>query len=162
MGLDISYYQKLRPLGFYDEEAVNLCNMKGFEDRADFGVRRRTEEFVNYETQTTIFPRGHLYAGSYGGYNNWRNELSIFGLGVDAKTVWANPEKYKGRPFYELVNFSDCEGTLGADISAKLARDFWENLARAEVECDEYFVAKYNEWLRAFEYAANDGAVEFH
>ena len=46
-------------------------------------------------------------AGSYSGYNEWRAILCRMAHGVDPAELWDNPEKYKGKPFFELINFSD-------------------------------------------------------
>ena len=40
-----------------------------------------------------------------------------------APKVRTNPEK-EGLPFVELINFSDCEGVIGPEVAAKLAKDF--------------------------------------
>ena len=80
-----------------------------------------------------------------------------------AKAAWANGAQ--GRPFFELIHFSDCEGIIGPKISAKLAKDFADNQAKADVyRVDEasWFREKYSDWRRAFEMAADNGAVEFH
>ena len=64
-------------------------------------------------------------------------------------------------PFYELINFTDCDGTIGPEVAAKLARDFAEWDERAQVVGGEWYEA-YAEWRRCFEFAAHTGAVRFH
>lgn len=105
---------------------------------------------------------GSFRAGSYSGYNEWRRMLCIAVLGVQPEEVWANQEKYEGRPFNELICFSDCEGTRNAEVSKKLAKDFEEFRNRACNGQDEYFIEKYNEWAKAFKIASNNGFVVFH
>jgi hypothetical protein len=103
-------------------------------------------------------------AGSYMYYSKWRNQLAeMAGLG-SAEAVRTNPEK-KGLPFVELIDFSDCEGVIGPKVAAKLAKDFadYEFSASAfAVESeDDFFLALYREWRRAFEWAADGGMVYF-
>lgn len=112
-------------------------------------------------------------AGGYGGYNRWRNDLAkIAGhqLGTYEQfgkpwpsycaSVWDNPDR--PGPFVELINFSDCEGTIGPKTCAKLAKDFAEHQAKADEHPDPWFREKYAAWRRAFEMAAAAGAVRFH
>lgn len=97
-------------------------------------------------------------AGSYGGYNSWRNELAMLAGYGCAADVWGqeNPEG----PFVELINFSDCGGVIAGDAAKKLAQDFAD--FQSKVETTGYFAEKYADWRKAFELAADDGAVEFH
>jgi len=48
---------------------------------------------------------------SYSGYNIFRNSLAKIG-GYSDKDVWAEPESYVDKPFFEIVNFSDCDGII--------------------------------------------------
>lgn len=104
----------------------------------------------------------HFSAGSYGGYNDWRDWLAkLVGFG-SAKDVWRDP---KPGSFVELINFSDCEGTIGVEVSKKLAKDFaeWENRARdkASSSPSPWYFELYMRFKRAFEVASNDGVVVF-
>lgn len=89
-------------------------------------------------------------AGSYSGYNRWRDQLEEFG---------------QGRAFQELINFADNEGVIGPVVSKKLACDFQalEPAARfyAENINSEWFIEQYLNWKKAFEMASENGAVEF-
>lgn len=96
-------------------------------------------------------------AGSYSGYNRWRNWLSVTMIGVSADQVWYNPIDYQYSPFYELINFSDCEGYIGTEVSKKLAEDFRNN--RSKVPQGDLDL--YDEWMHAFELASNNGVVIF-
>jgi hypothetical protein len=77
--------------------------------------------------------RDHFRAGSYSGYGRWREALSEMALGVSPETVWNNPETYEGKPFFEIIHFSDCEGTIGPELAVKLTADFdaYRDQARA-------------------------------
>lgn len=111
-----------------------------------------TEGCYRVEGQSTGFR-----AGSYGGYNRWREVLSRAALQAEPSHVWANPTNYVGKPGYELVNFSDSEGVIGPATSAKLARDL-DGLILAE----EWAEDLKNEWLQAFTLASDGGLVAFH
>jgi hypothetical protein len=110
-------------------------------------------------------------AGSYSGYNWWREQLCQLALDVPPDDVWGDPEHYAGKPFVELINFSDCEGCIGPITAAKLAVDFREYGPRVrtgaakQITDDEersYFLDTYNDWQQAFEIASRDGFVIFH
>lgn len=166
MGLDISYYEKLtldadikldedgEPIdtAAWDTHTRIYTN-PDFPERAD--------KLVDgwYEGDCT----GSFRAGSYGGYNNWRSQLCVAALGSAPNAIWEG--HVTDGPFYELVMFSDCEGTIGPKTSAKLAKDFaeWEEKIGSMVSGDEeYFMEKFRDWKRAFEAAADTGAVCFH
>lgn len=169
MGLDITAYgnvallETMESTDDYDEkywnsdEDSNTDYVWATKDRGqhdnivEHGVYRYEQEF-------------DFRAGSYSGYNEWRNHLSRLMLKVDAETVWHNSESYKGKPFYELINFSDCEGIIGPETSKKLAADFaaHQPIANDEPAFDGWFTEKYNNWRQAFELASNNGYVKFH
>ena len=170
MGLDITAYRQIQPIGtVYDQE--------------DY------EDTYNWENTVWIYPayilkpefpqqiKGHFLrpagvyryeeeykfrAGSYGGYNNWRDELSRYMLGVPAKEVWDHPKLYKDKPFYLLINFSDCEGIICGESAEKLRQDFAEYEERAAEHHDSYWFSLYRDWAKAFEFAADGGFVDFH
>ena len=108
-------------------------------------------------------------AGSYSGYNEWRNDLAVLMLGVPASAVWGDTAAYADKPFYELIDFSDCEGVIGPVVAAKLARDFAEHQHKADAYQDQeggpnysdYWRRKYADWRKAFELAADNGFVSF-
>lgn len=177
MGLDISAYRKITKI-----DAVFSANGEA--------ISPVTREAVDYDMQAHIndaFPGradeiedGAIYraedslgfhAGGYGGYNMWRNELAKLagyplGQYEQYNKMW---DSYciacwngANGPFSELINFSDCEGVIGASIAAKLAGDFAEFQDAADKIEDPYFKSKYAEWRSAFEMAADGGAVCFH
>ena len=99
-------------------------------------------------------------AGSYSGYNLWREQLAAL-VDINPRDVW-NAQQPPSGPFVELINFSDCEGVIGPVTSAKLARDFAEHQAKADAHEDEWFRTRYVHWREAFELAARGGCVRFH
>ena len=184
MGLDISYYSNLK----------NIGKRTGTDSDYDCDVQIYQE--VCYEYQLGSLKRNHLYdtttnslygsfkAGSYGGYNQWRNELAKMAGYVDANEVWIDEsfdtsKKFnlrkdkleslngniieKVKPFYELISFSDAEGVISSEVSKKLYKNFvdFDEQAKVYME-DEWFYSKYSEWKEAFRIASKNGAVSFH
>ena len=58
-----------------------------------------------------------------------------------------------GSPFEEFINFSDCEGCIDWETSAKLYQDFvdWRDRAREEYSSKDYnnetFLYRYDAWM---------------
>jgi hypothetical protein len=105
-------------------------------------------------------------AGSYSYYNAWRENLCRLALDVEPDCVWEQPELYDGRPFFELINFSDADGRIGCELAEKLAEDFRDFAAEAEefaarLDDEESFIQNYRDFAQAFELAARGGALEF-
>lgn len=157
MGLDVSYYRDLSPIACDGEDCDHIriyANDPAFEGReAPLTPGCYDGEEVD-----------GFSAGSYGGYNQWRAWLSMLALGASPEDVWNNRKTFAGKPFVELVNFSDCEGTIGPDVSKKLAADFatFDEKTREGMKDYHGYYEKYQEWRKAFEVATNNGAVCFH
>ena len=128
-------------------------------------------------------------AGSYSGYNDWREWLAQLAgykpvivpagekIGMlnhaDRRHSYsAGAWAVDSGPFHELINFSDCEGTIGPEIAAKLAQDFKDFQAFVdnpepgkpyyEAMCMSWYAEAYGLWRVAFEMAKDGGAVCFH
>jgi hypothetical protein len=165
MGLDIRAASKIELIhdAPADQEAFHVGrNDDEFADRAD-GLTPGL-----YRCQAELSFR----AGSYSGYNAWRESLAEL-AGYPKRmhrSDYKPPEELHAAgaweategPFWELINFSDCEGTIGPKTSAKLAKDFADHQAKADAHPDEWFRDRYAMWRRAFEMASDDGAVGFH
>lgn len=179
MGLDITAHKQLSKIDCVFDASGNPIHPETRE-ALDFAFLAS----VNYDfpgrngsiEDGTYYNAGDSFgfrAGSYGGYNAWRDELAKL-AGYPAKPVDRyNTGSVQQRhdqgawnadsgPFWELINFSDCEGVIGAEVSAKLAKDFAEYQSAVDAHDDEYFRARYNEWRKAFEMASDNGAVDFH
>jgi hypothetical protein len=152
MGLDISAYSNLKR---EDDQSKN---------RDDYEIRiwinpnfpgRCDDVAEGYYTSEEDLRFG---AGSYSGYNAWRDQLARLAGHADARAVWNDP---KSGPFVELINFSDCEGTIGTAISAKLAKDFADFQHAADTHPDERFRERYANWRNGFELASKAGAIQF-
>lgn len=159
MGLDITYCAKAERLRDfvnedydYDKEDSLYVN-PGFIAQAD-GL---TDGIYAVEGTDSF------RAGSYGSYNHFREQLARM-VGYSPDDAWEG--RVVDRPFIELINFSDCEGSIGPKTSAKLANDFAAHQATAGViesnVHDATFAQRYRQFRAAFETAAKGGYVSFH
>jgi hypothetical protein len=104
----------------------------------------------------------HHFRQPYSSYNRWRQDLANrFNPYRDG-----GPPDPEG-PFYELIWFADNEGTLCELSAINLLADFRQHeaeyrTAHLGTEHGDYFVAKYADWLRACELAADGGLIDFH
>ena len=187
MGLDITAWSNLKFSENQDEENDDLIRIW---TNGNFPDHCELEEGYWEETAQT---RIHSFrAGAYSGYNRFRNILVQCTLGVDATDVWEAHDIYMNRPFFNFINFSDCEGIIGPDYSEALYEDFRDNRDRfirnLNQEIDftkvtenpialepefildlglsdtdiEYCIEKYDDWMKAFELAKDGGIVMFH
>lgn len=94
-------------------------------------------------------------AGSYSSHGRFRDWLAQLVGFESARDFWkrATPEA----PFYELINFSDCEGFIGHEAAAELAKDF-----AAHDGGDGWTGERFRQWKEACEVAARNGAIQFH
>jgi len=102
-------------------------------------------------------------AGSYSGYSRWRSLLCELALEISPHVIWESPEAWKESPFFELINFTDCDGKIGPLAAASLYDDFSRNRGNIPVHDPrlDWFVSLYDTWTKAFATAANDGLVLF-
>ncbi len=166
MGLDITAYERVLRIGGVPEDDVG----DGAWGRGNIVlyVNRDFPEQADQITHGEYRPEGERFAfraGSYGGYNSWRNLLCRMANGMSADEFWDTP--VGNRPFEPLINFSDCEGVIGPDTSALLAQTFAQYQHAAEAFAaktadGEYWLQKYNQWRKAFEIASHGGCVDFH
>lgn len=180
MGLDITYYSKLTKVDVIVTSSGDMVDRKtgkelDWDDNVfvayanpDFPGRNGSIE----DGAAYSYEDGEGFrAGSYGGYNGWRQELAkIAGwptapyeqYGRTTMRHDASAWAAKGGPFWELINFSDCEGIIGPEVSAKLAADFAAYDEAAKASEYPFFYDRYTEWRKAFEVASDGGAVHFH
>jgi len=177
-------------MGLYITAYRKLTKIDAVFDADGEPIDPKTRESIDYDFHAYLNPDFHgraddiedraiysaqdsfrLRAGSYGGYNRWREQLAkVAGYpatdyeqyGRTTKRHDAGAWDADSGPFWELINFSDCEGVIGSAVSAKLAKDFAEFQQAADLVEDEYFRSKYSEWREAFEMASDAGAVHFH
>lgn len=170
MGLDISVVSNLNFVCSRDELSDEECDQH--HDDYVFLFAHPDFEAQADEMETGFYTGEYeegFRAGSYGGYSRFREELCKAMLDVDPVEVWNNPNRFNGIPFVELINFSDCEGTIGPQTSAKLYWDFKEHLEKAEklftsdYDGYDYLLETYKNFMNAFEIAGSkNGAVQFH
>lgn len=119
----------------------------GREDRLVEGV---------YETYGGVYSCGC----SYGTFSTVRRLVSRVALGVDAVTIWSNPEPFKKGTLFEWINFADNEGTLGPDTCLKLAEDC-ELLPDPLDLGDEWYTGIFAAWRKMFRLAAGGGMIVY-
>lgn len=170
MGLDITAYRQLKRVdeskitrdedGGLDYDALN------HEKYITFYANDHYPEHCADLDLEAVYESGDTYdfrAGSYGGYNQWRNSLAeLAGYesidGRSDKGAWETD----GGPFWQLINFSDCEGTIGSQVSKKLLADFLSFDTAAKTHGGEYFYEVYQEFTKGLTFAADNGALSFH
>lgn len=165
MGLDITAYSRLKHIGMHTDDGwceedghvmaytylsfprsfrgIPILNEKAVRDSERFMVGGCFE--ITPQTKMCRFR-----AGSYSGYSAWRDHMrSQFNVGLD-------PEK----PFYELIYFSDSEGTIGPEAARDLYWDFFN--CGASYGGEGYRLELYTLWMHACELAMDDGLIDFH
>ncbi len=161
VGLDITAYHRLkvakpRPAHGEDYDYQTQVNI----DAPTLSLTENNWPGRTAGTSAGVFDFDEEFrfrAGSYVGYNTWRDDLAKFAGFDSAKLVW---DTSPSGPFVELINFSDCEGFIGPVVAAKLAKDFMDHAARAADQ--GWFSECYANWRKAFEMAADGGCVDFH
>jgi hypothetical protein len=175
MGLDITAYAGLKALdAVYNRngEPIDIITRQPVEC-VELYVNN---SFPNRELPFTDAP--YSYTGkmscfymSYSGYGRWREELAKiagypaipdgvgeFSARSHSEGCWAATEG----PFFELINFSDCEGVLGTTVLKKLLIDFETHEEAAKNVDQEWFYQKYKALMEEVRFAATDGALVFH
>jgi hypothetical protein len=165
MGLDITAYKGLElfpttkdrydhkyldlTTGLDEENIIEIYNEHQFTDRAQPFPDRSIYRFKE---------RKHFFVISYSGYHYWRNQLArIAGYSEDgSREIHLQNEK----PFYELINFTKYQGTVGTNAIKKLLDDFNRQVIPSDI--DEDFKLRYQQIWDAFEFAKEDGLVSFH
>jgi hypothetical protein len=163
MGLDITAYRQIRRIADWPEGAESI------DDVADYGddgyVFNGRPVFAVYPDATQGFPEHAadlapgLYtyaeqtsfrAGSYSGYNAWRDALSRAALGLPAKQVWSDFDRHRHRE-------RGVAWLINADIRAheSAIRD------RGGVIVS-WFGDGLDRWIAGLALAADDGVLSFH
>lgn len=174
MGLDITAHRKIGRLDLSSADPDNLADAAyeagGFVAYLNPDFPGRADEITDraaYGAEESFDFR----AGGYGGYNEWRDKLAAL---AGYAAVGGDDERHRhsrgawtasAGPFWELINYSDCEGVIGAAVGAKLAKDFAELQPKVEELTGPdsgWFAARYADWRKAFDMAADGGCVVFH
>lgn len=165
MGLDITWYRecKLAPTAVQQDVDAPDGMFRAYVN-SHFPGR---EGQIKDRTVYTYERSDGFRAGSYSGYNGWREQLAVL-AGYPAERGSGHSHDHSAGawavasgPFWELINFADNEGIIGAEVSAKLAKDFETFLPQATA-IGGYFAELYGRWRNAFEQAQHNGCVDFH
>jgi hypothetical protein len=168
-GLDVTAYGKLVPLKSMRVDDPAVADKPGL---VALQAGEMPERFEGLREGVYRFRKSFDFrAGSYSGYNGWRNELAKLAgnppspYTLDGKTeprydatVW----KRKSGPFWELIAFSDAEGVIGPVVCKRVHADFVRFAAAAARHPDPGFRASYEDWKTAFAMCAQGGAIVFH
>ena len=163
MGLDIISISKIEKSdnedGFYIDKITEKTkynhNHNYGEGWYESGVDSKTFDFR---------------AGSYSTYSQFRQVLSKAILGCSPETVWLKEEEMKDAPFFELINFSDCDGYMGPEVAEKLYNDFLAHAKQFvsyvyknidDVNSREFLTIKYDNWAKACHNAKEGGILIF-
>lgn len=167
MGLDITAYSKLTlaPDAERDEDGNVVDYDRHFQAWAVDWTEKHWPGRASGIAEGAIYTFSDSFsfrAGSYSGYGAWRDWLAKTAGYGSAESVWDQGD-LQG-PFVELIHFADNEGVISAEVSAKLARDFAEHEATiaGEEPRNTDYMDRYRNWRKAFEMAADGGAVDFH
>lgn len=161
MGLDITAYSKIERVHDEDEAMIFV--------KRDIPEMDQAQDIEEGMYSPTSDSESHGFrAGSYSGYNHFRNMLCEIMHGVPAKTLWENPDVFKDKEFYNIINFSDCEGYFGPEMSKKLHEDFVKhrdkfvnNVADRE-PYEGYYTRVYDDFCLGFKIASKGGVLHFH
>lgn len=117
-------------------------------------------DFENKEIQIEFDEEFDFRAGSYSGYNKFRNELCISANNIQDKELWTS--KNEAFKFYWLINFTDCDGYIGTSYCKILYDEFVKYENEVKSNLNEYFHKTYDNFKEAFRLASDNGLVSFH
>lgn len=162
MGLDITAYSQLKDTGRPFDWAVDEENALISNNHPDF-AERCVEFTPGNAFEYKVSYRARIGAYSY--YGAWREKLAEL---AGYPPVVGRPRPYSEGawaategPFWELINFTDCDGVLGTAVCQKLAEDFDAYEVSARRLGDEDFLYTYLQFKAAVEFASDGGAVVF-
>lgn len=167
MGLDITAYSRLSHVGKHTDDWCQEyeAHVQAFAYDSFPESFRGIPILGTREVGSSTFVEGGCYAftaqtkthdfraGSYSGYNQWRDDLRRqFNPGTDPYG-----------PFYELIWFADNEGSIGPDAARDLLADFrgYADRYQPDGQYADYFRRKYQDWMLACELAADGGLISF-
>lgn len=162
MGLDITAYSQLKDTGRpfdWDKDEGNAYIPHNHPDFAERCTEFTPWNSLEYEDEL------RTCIGAYSYYGAWREKLAKLAgyppvtgrLFPHSEGAWASTEG----PFWELIDFTDCDGVLGTTVCQKLAKDFAAYEESARLLGDEDFLYTYLQFKAAVEFASDGGAVVF-
>lgn len=166
MGLFVTAYSNLAKTEHPRDDGDRFCGAMGHVQAYCYAKFPRSFEGIPVVRRFNVYGLPLLYggcwgetpntgkltfdAGSYTAYVRWRDDL--------ARQL--NPRGKPGRPFGELIHFSDHEGVIGPVAAAKLARDFAEHRG-SYVSPGGHGQRVFDDFHRAMLLAADGGLVYF-
>lgn len=174
MGLDIMYISKVKTSDELLDLGEELYEEFTFGVADEFKERCHSFPLSNGTGKVYVTPgseRDCFRAGSYSGYNQFRNLICLAVHGISADEFW-NTKHWDEEEFGALIDFSDCEGTICYSVAAELYRSFKNNRKRfnkyiesseADIDWEDqlYFMEKYDDWTEATRVASNNGLLIF-
>ncbi len=172
MGLDIRAFNGLEKCKIQTEECYNIHNCVNLlPNDILFNQSSGLNGYYTHNGEYFIFR-----AGSYSSYSRWRSILCEM-MGYPALDILFESttrdlainnildHKTSTEPFIELICFSDCEGIIGPEMSYKLYQNFllYKDMAKEysiSHKANDWF-SLYEDFLKAFKIASNNGCVEF-
>lgn len=179
MGLDVTAYSNIKPLRpyrdgdiDYDAGERHVFTFSAFPHAAaglvDATVQSPThDDLVADYVYDVNGGEAHSWScRAYSHYNRFRASLATF-VGYEPEDAWDDPEGFSDRPFFELVDFSDCDGCIGPVASRALLEDFTAHRDAYRAlyydAGDGYsFASLYEEFIEGLRLAADNGILRFH
>lgn len=181
MGLDIYAYGKTVCIsnGLINGEPINPQTGEVWEDYEDGVIPYanshykkqaqgiKSHEYYTYEESLQFWSTG------YGFYSSWREELAKLAgyeplpfeqiKGNPSSSIMSYTEgaiSKKSGPFIDLIDFSDCEGSIDSQTCKVLLEDFKKFQNKALLK-EEWFKIGYNKWINGLNMAVNEGFLIF-
>ena len=162
MGLYIIAVNKIKKIANFSENWENLVDI---DDKKLIRVKINNLFSSHDHLESGIYvyegEEMELSCGAYSSYSNFRNTLSNIAHNIDSTEIWNNYEMFKGEAFYELINFSDCDGVIGPTSSTRLLSDFKRYKEDFFKISNEWDCEYYEDWIKILEIASNDGMLVF-
>lgn len=166
MGIDITAYTKVKkidclfntygePVDPFTREELDIDWFEPYKNPDFPGRADDVEDGVIYQYEEAIY----CFSSSYSRYGRLREKLAELSgwpyedyVGYDglAKSYCASCWYGEEGLFSELINFSDCEGVIGAIVAEKLVKDFLFLRKKVESTKDAEFLKFYNGMEKAF------------
>jgi hypothetical protein len=178
MGLDVTAYRQVRKVADWPEGVESIDEIAEYEGLSNgyiwngmrvTNVHPAQKDHPLHRAMLTpgvraYVDRERMRAGSYSGYNEWRNWLAIARYGLTAREVWtrweADPGFREGAAW--LINFSDCEGYIDASIAARILADLQAHAQAIIASAPEgWYADKFRGWLGLLEIATDGGLLDF-
>ncbi len=187
MGLDVTSYSRAIRIGDYPDHPDGLDGLADYDSVQRCYLLRGQKVASIYPASLDDFPHHampltggiysfheqyHFRAGSYSGYNVFRDWISQQILGKTQDDVChlirdCNPATYPDQGIVWLVYFSDCEGIISGErcepILAGLEKHKDRLFAATKSFANSvYYHEKVEDWIKALALAVDGGFVKFH